>query len=173
MTASTQQLRYQSLKNLKFQQVSISFGIWFGTRGAEVQILYPPTNHFNAMRSQASYLKPEFLTYFPSKHHSAGKRSSIELCSPFLRWSQKFKIMPSLETAGLLPWFHDMARWTGCAGRGLTAARSFQRCWIRIKAVIGRSHLHRRAALNGGIYRTQMFWKRAFFVVPAKRCLLT
>src|SRR4029077_19396460 len=40
-TNGPQQVQYQSLKNLIFQQVSIGFGIWFGTRGSEVQILSP------------------------------------------------------------------------------------------------------------------------------------
>jgi hypothetical protein len=31
-TSGLQQVQYQSLKNLKLQQVSISSGIWFGTR---------------------------------------------------------------------------------------------------------------------------------------------
>jgi hypothetical protein len=40
-TSGRQQVQYQSLENLKFQQSSIGFGIWFGTRGLEVQILSP------------------------------------------------------------------------------------------------------------------------------------
>jgi len=36
-----QQVPYQSLTITKFQRNSISFGIWFGTRGSEVQILSP------------------------------------------------------------------------------------------------------------------------------------
>jgi hypothetical protein len=36
-----QQVQYQSVASSKFQQVSISFGTWFGTRGSEVQILSP------------------------------------------------------------------------------------------------------------------------------------
>jgi hypothetical protein len=40
-TGGPQQVQYQSFKNLKFQQISISYGIWFGTRGSEVQILSP------------------------------------------------------------------------------------------------------------------------------------
>jgi len=40
-TSGKQQVQYQSLRNNKFQQVSIGFGIWFGTRGSEVQILSP------------------------------------------------------------------------------------------------------------------------------------
>ena len=32
LTSSLQQVQYQSLKNLKFQQRSIMIGIWFGTR---------------------------------------------------------------------------------------------------------------------------------------------
>jgi len=31
-TSGSQQVQYQSLKNLKFQQGSIMVGIWFGTR---------------------------------------------------------------------------------------------------------------------------------------------
>jgi hypothetical protein len=36
-----QQVQYQSFKNIDFQQTSIRVGIWFGTRGSEVQILSP------------------------------------------------------------------------------------------------------------------------------------
>ena len=36
-----QQIQQQPLAINKIQQVSISFGIWFGTRGSEVQILSP------------------------------------------------------------------------------------------------------------------------------------
>jgi hypothetical protein len=36
-----QQLQHQSLGNNKILQVSIGNGIWFGTRGSEVQILSP------------------------------------------------------------------------------------------------------------------------------------
>jgi len=38
-TNDVQQVQYQSVGALKFQQNSISAGIWFGTRGSEVQIL--------------------------------------------------------------------------------------------------------------------------------------
>jgi hypothetical protein len=40
-TSGVQQVQYQSVKNNKLQQNSIGFGIWFGTRGSEVQILSP------------------------------------------------------------------------------------------------------------------------------------
>jgi hypothetical protein len=40
-TSGLQQIQYQSLKSNGFQQASIGSGIWFGTRGAEVQILSP------------------------------------------------------------------------------------------------------------------------------------
>ena len=40
-TSRSQQVQHQSLRNNKFQQDSISAGIWFGTRGSEVQILSP------------------------------------------------------------------------------------------------------------------------------------
>ncbi|HZL65975.1 MAG TPA: hypothetical protein VFC29_01450, partial [Candidatus Limnocylindrales bacterium] len=40
-TTGTQQVPYQSVTNLNFQQISITYGIWFGTRGSEVQILSP------------------------------------------------------------------------------------------------------------------------------------
>ncbi len=36
-----QQVPRQSLRNNRFQQISIGLGIWFGTRGSEVQILSP------------------------------------------------------------------------------------------------------------------------------------
>src|SRR6478672_12990596 len=41
-TSGVQQVQYQSVRNNKFQQVSIRVGICFGTRGSEVQILSPP-----------------------------------------------------------------------------------------------------------------------------------
>jgi hypothetical protein len=44
-TSGVQQVQYQSVKNNKFQQVSIRIGIWFGTRGSEVQILSPRPIH--------------------------------------------------------------------------------------------------------------------------------
>jgi len=40
-TSGPQQVQYQSLKNKKSQQIPIDYGIWFGTRGSEVQILSP------------------------------------------------------------------------------------------------------------------------------------
>src|ERR1044071_3657516 len=40
-TNGMQQVQYQSVRNIKFQRISIGFGIWFGTRGSEVQILSP------------------------------------------------------------------------------------------------------------------------------------
>jgi hypothetical protein len=40
-TGCSQKIQYQSVRNNKFQQVSIPLGIWFGTRGSEVQILSP------------------------------------------------------------------------------------------------------------------------------------
>ena len=36
-----QSVQHQSIKNNKIPQISISNGIWFGTRGSEVQILSP------------------------------------------------------------------------------------------------------------------------------------
>jgi hypothetical protein len=36
-TNDSQQVQYQSLKNLKFQYASISSGIWFGTRGIDLK----------------------------------------------------------------------------------------------------------------------------------------
>ncbi len=38
---SAQLIQQQSLGNSKIQQISISLGIWFGTRVSEVQILSP------------------------------------------------------------------------------------------------------------------------------------
>jgi hypothetical protein len=32
-TSGLQQVQYQSVRNNKFQQISIGYGIWFGTRG--------------------------------------------------------------------------------------------------------------------------------------------
>jgi hypothetical protein len=49
-TNDLQQVQYQSLKNRKFQQSSISSGIWFGTRGSEVQILSPRPFIFRDLR---------------------------------------------------------------------------------------------------------------------------
>jgi hypothetical protein len=40
-TSSPQQVQHQSVTNNRIQQISISLGIWFGTRGSEVQILSP------------------------------------------------------------------------------------------------------------------------------------
>src|ERR1035441_7750963 len=40
-TSGMQQVQYQSLRINRFQQLSPSDGIWFGTRGSEVQILSP------------------------------------------------------------------------------------------------------------------------------------
>src|SRR5208337_513487 len=40
-TSSLQLPQQQSLKITTFQQISPSIGIWFGTRGSEVQILSP------------------------------------------------------------------------------------------------------------------------------------
>src|ERR1700687_462375 len=42
--SSVQQVQQQSLGINKIQQISISSGIWFGTRGSEVQILSPRPN---------------------------------------------------------------------------------------------------------------------------------
>ncbi len=39
--SSPQQFQQQSLRNRNIQQISIDRGIWFGTRGSEVQILSP------------------------------------------------------------------------------------------------------------------------------------
>src|SRR5690242_9624170 len=39
--SSPQQVQQQSLGSRRFLQVSIMVGIWFGTRGSEVQILSP------------------------------------------------------------------------------------------------------------------------------------
>jgi hypothetical protein len=40
-TSSLQAVQYQTVVNLRIQQLSIIAGIWFGTRGSEVQILSP------------------------------------------------------------------------------------------------------------------------------------
>jgi hypothetical protein len=40
-TDRPQQIQQQSLRSHRILQVSISSGIWFGTRGSEVQILSP------------------------------------------------------------------------------------------------------------------------------------
>jgi hypothetical protein len=40
-TRRPQTVLQQSLRNNKNPQISIRFGIWFGTRGSEVQILSP------------------------------------------------------------------------------------------------------------------------------------
>jgi hypothetical protein len=40
-TTSVQLVQQQSLEDTNFLQISISLGIWFGTRGLEVQILSP------------------------------------------------------------------------------------------------------------------------------------
>src|ERR1039457_1210817 len=53
-----QQVQYQSLKNNKFQQVSPSIGIWFGTRGSEVQILSPRPFVSNDIRTFSHKRKP-------------------------------------------------------------------------------------------------------------------
>jgi hypothetical protein len=40
-TSGSPQVQYQAHKNNKPPQISIGAGIWFGTRGSEVQILSP------------------------------------------------------------------------------------------------------------------------------------
>ena len=40
-TRSVQQVQHQSVRNYRFQQISLTCEIWFGTRGSEVQILSP------------------------------------------------------------------------------------------------------------------------------------
>ena len=44
-----QQAQQQSLRIHRILQISIGFGIWFGTRGSEVQILSPRPIRFNRL----------------------------------------------------------------------------------------------------------------------------
>src|SRR5216684_8633368 len=48
---SSQQVQYQPLTNSKFQWSSTRVGIWFGTRGSEVQILSPRPFIFSQIRA--------------------------------------------------------------------------------------------------------------------------
>jgi hypothetical protein len=51
-TSSTQTVQHEPVTNNKFQQISITLRIWFGTRGSEVQILSP-----GPIVSKFSYLR--------------------------------------------------------------------------------------------------------------------
>ena len=46
-TNGVQEVQYQSIGNNRIPQSSIGIGIWFGTRGSEVQILSSPSIYFN------------------------------------------------------------------------------------------------------------------------------
>ena len=63
-TSGPLEVQYQSLGNNKFQQVSISVGIWFGTRGSEVQIL-SPRPLFSAAYSHLEKIKTDPLGLGP------------------------------------------------------------------------------------------------------------
>jgi hypothetical protein len=59
--SGSQQLQYQSDRNNRFHRVSKRAGIWFGTRGSEVQILSPrpislTTNHPTILSSLLSII---------------------------------------------------------------------------------------------------------------------
>src|SRR6476646_10743765 len=63
-TSGPQRVQYQSVANTKFQQVSISPGIWFGTRGSEVQIL-SPRPLFSATYSPFEKIETDPLCFEP------------------------------------------------------------------------------------------------------------
>ena len=52
-TSDVQQVQYQSIKNNRIPQSSTRFGIWFGTRGSEVQILSPRPIFFSDLQPSA------------------------------------------------------------------------------------------------------------------------
>jgi hypothetical protein len=54
-TSGLQAVQHQTVTILEIPQVSISPGIWFGTRGSEVQILSPRPIHFNNLENLSSF----------------------------------------------------------------------------------------------------------------------
>jgi hypothetical protein len=54
LTARPQAVQYQPVTIFKIQSISIILGIWFGTRGSEVQILSPRPIDFNHLRFLSS-----------------------------------------------------------------------------------------------------------------------
>src|SRR6266849_6897249 len=55
-TSGSQQVQHQSVTNSKFQHISTSIGIWFGTRGSEVQILSPrPLSNAHDLKALQEY----------------------------------------------------------------------------------------------------------------------
>jgi hypothetical protein len=59
-----QHVQRQSFRSLRFQWASINFGIWFGTRGSEVQIL-SPRPIFSSTYEHASAPKSGPLGFWP------------------------------------------------------------------------------------------------------------
>lgn len=75
-TSRPQTFQHQSLRINKNPQISIGSGIWFGTRGPEVQILSPRSFSFNyvarrfCVETRPPGFAPDGLAEFPAKSAS-------------------------------------------------------------------------------------------------------
>jgi hypothetical protein len=72
--SAVQQVHYQSLQNNRISKISISLGIWFGTRRSKVQILSPRPLSLTA-GCQGVAVRAERDAY-----HRVGVASEIETC---------------------------------------------------------------------------------------------
>ena len=76
-TSGLQQVPYESLAPNRFPQVSVTFGIWFGTRGSEVQILSPRpifSIRYSLFEIHKNLTVGKFVTVKSSQFHKCALR---------------------------------------------------------------------------------------------------
>ena len=105
-TSSLQQVQQQSITNHESQSISTGPGIWFGTRGSEVQILSPRPIIFKHLCRQP---KPQSRSpgFDPDFSECNSLRSRINTALPLFstRCKAVYKIdhSPVMEKPGALP----------------------------------------------------------------------